>query len=351
MTQYQDLLQKQVAGNTVQDLLIATAVFVGAYVLLFLFRTIVIGKLHKFAGKTSFKFDDAIVEVLKRISVFFYISVSLYIATRYLVLSSVVDNLVYGLLIVVLVLEAIRVIQKIIMFFVEHVWLKDSAGQEHMSHILGLLIKLALWTVGLLLILSNLGVDITSLIASLGIGGVAIALALQNILGDMFSSFSIYFDQPFRVGDFIIVGDHMGTVKKIGLKTTRIEALQGEEIVISNTELTSTRVRNFKKMSKRRIVFAFGVTYDTPVAKLKKIPEIVGSCIDPLEHAEMDRAHFKSFGDSSLDYEVVYFVKTGDYKEYMDTQQTINISILDKFEKEGIEMAFPTRTVYLNKGD
>ena len=202
---------------------------------------------------------------------------------------------------------------------------------------------------GLLLILSNLGFDITTLIASLGIGGVAIALAVQSILSDLFNSLSIYVDKPFTVGDFIIVGDHMGTVQKIGLKTTRIQALQGEEIVISNSELTSSRVRNFKQMQKRRIVFAFGVTYDTSTEKVKKIPEMVKNAIDPLEKAEYDRAHFKNFGDSSLDFEVVYYVLTGDYTEYMDIQQSINLRIMEEFEKEGIEMAFPTRTVHLVK--
>ena len=264
-------------------------------------------------------------------------------------LSSTVSKVFYGLFVLALVFEAIRILQKVILFLVERVWLKDSEDQLHVSYIIGLLIRIILWAVGILLILSNLGFDITSLVASLGIGGVAIALAVQNILSDLFSSLSIYIDQPFKVGDFIIVGEHMGTVENIGLKTTRLRALQGEEIVISNSELTATRVQNFKRMQKRRIVFAFGVTYDTPVEKMKQIQDMVKKAIDPLEKAEFDRAHFKSFGASSLDFEVVYYVLTGDYAEYMDIQQSINLRIMEEFEKENIEMAFPTRTVHLVK--
>ena len=178
---------------------------------------------------------------------------------------------------------------------------------------------------------------------------MAIALAVQNILGDMFSSFSIYFDRPFEVGDFIIVGDHMGVVKKIGLKTTRIQALQGEEIVISNAELTSTRIRNFKKMQKRRIVFTVGVTYDTPKEKLEKIPSIVATIMAKVENADLDRVHFKEFADSSLNYEIVFYALTGDFGKYMDSRQAINLGLIEAFGKEGIEFAFPTQTVHLAK--
>jgi len=344
-----DLLQQEFFGNSTQDLLIAAGTFVVAFVLLHLFKKIVLARLKALAQKSSMKFDDALVSIFSSISGFFYFIVSLYIATRSLVFPELAHTVIYGLFVLSIVLEVIRLFEKIILFLVEKVWLKDKGNQEHVKHVLSLLIKIALWTIGLLLILGNLGININSLVASLGIGGVAIALAMQNILGDLFSSFSIYFDRPFEVGDFIVVGDHKGTVKKIGMKTTRIQALQGEEIVISNAELTSTRIRNYKKMQKRRIVFGFGVTYDTPSEKLKKIPDIVKNCVDPLEHAEHKRAHFKDFGDSSLNYEVVYQVLTNDYAEYMDTQQAINLAILEAFEKEKIEMAFPTRTVHLVK--
>ena len=190
----------------------------------------------------------------------------------------------------------------------------------------------------------------------LAIGGAATAIvigfALQHVLSDFFSAFSIYFDRPFEIGDYIIVGEYSGTVTKIGMKSTRVQLLQGEELVLANSELTKTSVRNFKKMKKRRISFTFGVTYDTTSKQLKKIPEIIKNIINPekIEYIDrLDRVHFTEFGDFSLNFEVVYYVKTKDYVKYRDTQQEINFKIKEAFEKEGIEMAFPTQTIYLNK--
>ena len=199
------------------------------------------------------------------------------------------------------------------------------------------------------MVLSNLGYNVTTLVAGLGIGGLAIAFALQKVLEDIFSSVSIYFDKPFEIGDFIIVGEQMGVVKKIGIKSTRIQALQGEEIVISNRELTSVRIQNFKRMEKRRVAFSFGVLYSTSNAKLKKAIEMVKKIVEKAEHADLDRVHFKAFGSSSLDFEVVYYLKSRDYNVYMDTQQEINFAIKEAFEKEKIEFAYPTQTIHLAK--
>jgi small-conductance mechanosensitive channel len=206
-----------------------------------------------------------------------------------------------------------------------------------------------LWVFAALLILSNLGYDITALMAGLGIGGIAIALALQNVLEDIFSSLSIYFDKPFVVGDFIILGDDLGEVQKIGIKTTRIKHLQGQELVVSNKELTSTRIHNYGKMKKRRVVFDFGVVYDTPVKKLKKIPDIIKNVVESAGPTTFDRAHFKKFWESSLNFEVVYYITGSDYNAYMDIQESINLAIMEEFESMGVEFAYPTQTVYLNK--
>ena len=188
------------------------------------------------------------------------------------------------------------------------------------------------------------------LIAGLGIGGLAVGLALQGILGDLFSAFTIYFDKPFEEGDFIIIGNDMGTIKHIGIKSTRIQALGGQELVISNSELTSTRVNNYKKMDTRRVVFGFGLEYKTSVAKLEKIKKIVEGVVKKEKHSTLDRVHFKGFGDSSLDFEVVYYVDSNDYNIYMDVQEKINLGIKGLIEKEGVSFAFPSRTVYTKKG-
>ena len=217
------------------------------------------------------------------------------------------------------------------------------------SEILNKIIKGVLWAVAVIIILSNFGYNVSALAAGLGIGGLAIAFAMQNILSDVFASFSIYFDKPFRIGDFIIVGDDLGTVKHIGIKTTRIQTLQGQELIISNKELTETRVNNYKKMERRRISFTFGVEYGTKLKQLKKISSIVKEILDKIKIADLDRVHFKQFGDFSLNFEVVYYVNKPDYLTYMDTQQEINFALKERFEKEGIVFAFPTQTIYLNK--
>ena len=182
------------------------------------------------------------------------------------------------------------------------------------------------------------------------VGGIAIALALQNILGDFFSSLAIYFDKPFKVGDFVVLGDQMGTVKKIGIKTTRIQVPQCEELVVANSELVKSQVRNFGIMQRRRNLQNIGVTYDTPAEKLKQIPDMIKQIVTEQNNTEYDRTHFKTFGDSGLIFEVVYYVLTGDYKEFMDLRQKINLNIVEKFNQEKIEFAFPTQTVYV-KGD
>ena len=211
------------------------------------------------------------------------------------------------------------------------------------------LLKASLWIVAALMVLSNLGVNVTGLMAGLGVGGLAIAFALQNVFADLFASFSIYLDKPFKIGDFIIVGEHTGTVEKIGIKTTRIRALQGEEIVISNQEMTSARVHNFKKLDERRISTQFGVTYDTPTETLKKIPDMIKKIVDEEKMTRFDRAHFTTFGDSALLFDLVYYIESQEYVDYLEAQQAMNFKIKEAFEGAGIDMAFPTQTIYIEK--
>lgn len=201
------------------------------------------------------------------------------------------------------------------------------------------------WAVVLLSILANLGVNITAFVASLGVGGIAIALAVQNILGDLFASVSIAVDKPFEVGDFIVIGSTAGTVERIGLKTTRIRSLQGEQIVMSNTELLKQTINNYKRLQTRRIVFGFGITYDSTPEQAGQVPDIVKRVVEASERVKFDRAHFKAFGESSLDYEVVYIVQDPGYNVYMDEQQRINLSLMRELDAIGVQFAFPTRTV------
>lgn len=225
--------------------------------------------------------------------------------------------------------------------------LAEDPGVATAIGAVGFIARVLVWSVFVLMALGSVGIEIGPLIAGMGVGGIAVALAVQNILGDLFASLSIVFDRPFVIGDFIIVGDQMGTVEHVGLKTTRVRSLSGEQLVFSNSDLLSSRVRNFKRMDERRIVFEFGVQYDTGYARLKEIPGIVRQVIEGLENSRFDRAHFRSFGDSSLDFEVVYFMLVPDFGAYMDVQQAINLELYRIFEERGIEFAFPTRTLHM----
>jgi len=345
-----ETLQMSYFGNTLLSYLIAFGVFLVTLLIFKLIKNRVLITLEEWAKKTKTDFDDEIVRIAETVPRILYFFAALYIATNFIVLHSAIQKSIEVILIILLIYWATRVAAELIEYGLSKA-AKSQEGKRQKNttyFALSLMAKLVLWSTGLLLVLSNLGVNISALVASLGIGGIAVALALQNILGDIFSSFSLYLDKPFEVGDFIIIGDHMGTVKKIGLKTTRIEALQGEEIVISNNELTSSRVRNFKKMKKRRIVFQIGVSYHTPHKTLKRIPGMMKKLIGTIKKTTFDRSHFQSFGDHALNYETVYYVASGNYTEYMDTQQKINLAVVEAFEKAGIDIAFPSTTVYLH---
>jgi small-conductance mechanosensitive channel len=207
--------------------------------------------------------------------------------------------------------------------------------------------KVVVWSMVLLAALSNLGVDITALVTGLGIGGIAVALAVQNVLGDVFASVSILLDRPFEAGDFVITGEFMGTIEKIGLKTTRVRSLGGEQLVFSNGYLLGSPLRNYKRMVERRVVFKVGVTYQTTAAQLERIPTMVREIIEARDDTRFDRCHFAAYGDSALEIETVYYVLSPDYNLYMDIQQAINMAIYRRFEDEGISFAYPTRTLHM----
>ena len=333
-------------GNTFGDIIIALCVFIVIRIGLQIFRSVILRRMEHWALKTKTDIDDHLIEILKGISKFFYFYIALYITIKgFLPFEGAIMEILDAILIILLVYETIKVAQELIAY----VFTKTLKQDETTLHAVNLILKIVLWSIGILLILSNLGFDVSTLAASMGIGGIAVALAAQNILGELFASFSIYFDRPFQIGDYICVGTDKGTVKKIGLKSTRLQTLQGEELIISNKELTSVRVQNFKRMRKRRVSFNLGVVYGTPVKKLQQVNTLIEKIITKEENAEFDRCHFESFGDFSLNFAIVYYVKTSDYVEYMNIQQEINYAIADQFEKAKIDMAFPTQTIHMQK--
>lgn len=340
----------QFLGNSVKGYLTALVCFAVLLILFKAFQSFILKRLKKFAQSTKTDIDDTLIKIIRSLRPPFYSFLAFYLALKFLTLNSIIEQIVNIVLIIWVTYQGIIAVQILIDYLVKKgLKTEKEKGAQSAFTLLGKIAKGILWVIGVLLILSNLGVNVTSLVAGLGIGGVAIALALQNILSDLFSSFAIYFDKPFVVGDYISLGEHKGTVEKIGIKTTRLRGPQGEEISISNQELTSARVKNFKKIKERRITFSFGVVYEIQSEKLKQIPNIIESIIKSVSQARFDRIHFTEFGDSALLFEVVYYVQSSDYKTFRNIHQEILFKIKDIFEQKDIVMAYPTQTIYLEK--
>jgi len=340
----------EIFGNTYAEYTRAFLAFILFYAIFYAGQKLLLNRLEKLARRTKTDIDDAVIDIARSLRPPFYFFLAFYLAFNFLSASEFVSKIINSILIIWVIYQ-IAVAFQILINHLTKYWIKKHGEDSARSSVewLGKLAKSLIWMVGILVVLSNLGVNISAVLAGFGIGGVAVAIALQNILGDLFSSFAIHFDKPFVVGDFIVVGDKMGVVEKIGIKTTRIRALQGEEIIIANSVLTSAQIQNFKRMKERRAAFKFGVVYEIPSQKLKKIPEMIKKIIESVDLTRFDRVSFIKFGDSALDFEVIYYVQTSDFNKYMDIQQEINMNIKNVFEKEGIEMAYPTRTVYVKK--
>jgi small-conductance mechanosensitive channel len=343
----EELLSKTYFNNTVQDYLIATGIIIGGIVILRIFKRVIIKRMYAWSKRTETQFDDVITEALERFGLPLMNFVILYWGLNYLTLSvkaSRIIEIAVGVVITFFILRLISTFIKIILH--SHVR-KQEGGEEKIKQLGGVMIifNIVIWLVGGLALFQNLGYDVTTIIAGLGIGGIAIALAAQNILGDLFNYFVIFFDRPFEIGDFIVVDDKKGTVEHIGIKTTRLKSLSGEQLILSNSDLTKSRLHNFKRMERRRIQFNFGVVYDVTPDQLREISALIKDVIEEQKHTTFDRAHFKSYGSFSLDFEAVYFVENPDYNFYMDIQQTINIRIYEEFRKRGIDFAYPTQTV------
>ncbi len=348
---FQEIMQRVFFQNSVLDYLICLLVFLACIILVRIFRRIVLARLKVWAEKTATTIDDFLIHTFERTAIPLLYYGAFYLSICKLTLNPTFSKAVNIIGIVLLTFFGIRFLIALIEYTIENYWLKKEKDKARERSLKGMLtvVKVVIWGLALVFLLDNFGFKISTVIAGLGIGGVAIALASQAFLGDLFSYFSIFFDRPFEIGDFIIVGEYLGTVEYIGIKTTRVRSLGGEQLVFSNTDLTNSRVRNYKRMEKRRVVFKLGVTYQTTSQQLKEIPVIITDIIKNTEDAVFDRAHFFSYGDFSLIFEVVFYVMSSDYNKYMDIQQEINFAIKEELEKREVEFAYPTQTLYLNK--
>lgn len=338
--------------NTFQEWLTGLVILVVVLSVLRLVKGVLTRRLASLAQKTRTTIDDVLAELSAKTKFFFLATISIYAGSLALDLPPGVHDALEKTLVLVTLFQAAFWGTHVVSYLVHHyvqLEAQEEPGAATSSTALIFLGRLVLWSLLVMVALDNLGFDITALVTGLGIGGIAVALAIQNILGDLFASLSILLDKPFVVGDFVIVDQHLGSVEHIGLKTTRLRSLSGEQLIFSNSDLLSSRIRNFKRMYERRVVFSFGVTYQTPHEKLAAIPQMVQEIVEAQEPIRFDRAHFKEYGDSSLNFEVVYWVQKPDYNIYMNIQQKINLELYRRFQEEKIEFAYPTRTIFVSQ--
>lgn len=337
----------EIAGNYIADYIWVIATFFITLIAVKIFKYLIKMKIKKIVENSKSDAAKLLVEIIESTGIFFYLVIATYISLQLVDMPLEFKKYLDYILLITVVFYSVRAIQTIAIFMLRKGIIKGAG--KGVTTLFENIIKIFLWVIALLLVLQNLGYKIDTLITGLGIAGVAVAFAMQKVLEDIFSALSIYFDRPFSIGDFVVVGQDMGTVKEIGLRSTRIQSLQGPEIVISNREMTSARIVNYKKMERRRVEFSFTVSYETPLEKLEKIPKIVAEIIRKAEMADLDRIHFRRLGEYGATFEVVYYMKSPDYLKYMDTQQEINYALLRELRKENISLAYPTQNVYLSK--
>ena len=338
--------------NTVKDWLIALLSTILIYFLLTFLKKFSEKQLKKITRQTKTELDNFIVDLIRRIKPGLLFIFSIYLASKTLGLSEGARTFVNLTAIFALFFQIGLWLVALIDFWIKKQAEKNGHQGENATtlNVVSVVAKIFIWVIILLLALDNLpNVDITTLVASLGIGGIAVGLAVQNILSDLFSSITIALDRPFVLGDFITFGDYSGTVENVGLKSVRLRSLSGEQIIVSASDLLQSRIRNYNKMALRRVVLQLGVTYQTSYEAMQKIPEWIKSIIDSHEKAVFDRAHFVNFNSSSLDFEVVYHLDDTDFMLMMDTQHEINLEILKSFEDKGIEFAYPTQSIFVEK--
>mgnify|MGYP001950880394 CR=1 FL=1 len=348
---FNGVLNQVVFHNRVLDYLIFGSILIVGTVVARVVNKVLLKHLYGWAESTPSTIDDFLVQTFEeKIMPFLYYGL-LFLAMQFLHVAPVMTKGLHLLGIFLLTFYGVRFLLDVLKMFLENYWLKraKNAGKKHILDGFFAFVKIMIWGFAFLLLLDNLGVKISTLVTGLGIGGVAVALAAQTILGDLFNYFTIYFDRPFEIGDYIIVGEFMGTVEHIGLKTTRLRSLGGEQLILANTDLTNSRVRNYKRMERRRASFRIQVSYSTTLEKLRLIPELLTEIVKSIPGVTFDRAHFATIGEYSFIFEVVYFVLSSDYLRYMDVQQEINLKIKEKFAELNIEFAYPTQSLQVRR--
>lgn len=345
-----DWADYEILGNTAFAWGAGLAVFIGAWLALGVVRRVLRKRLQILAERRQASSLRVCEQVVGRTKGWFLFLLALFVGSRLVQLPAAVEDVLLKAITIGSLLQmgfwASAALTLILRLRRERQAAVDPDSVAAID-VLGFVVHVAVWSLVLLLAMDNLGYEITALLAGLGVGGVAVALATQNILGDLFASLSIVLDKPFVVGDFLVVGEFMGSIEKVGIKTTRMRSLSGEQLVFSNNDLLNSRIRNYGRMYERRVLFTLGITYQTPAGKLKRIPAIVRDAVEMQDPVRFDRAHFQKYGDFALIFEVVYYVLSPDFNLYMDIHQAINLLIYERFAEEEIEFAYPTQTLYV----
>jgi small-conductance mechanosensitive channel len=345
-----NFLRTEFLGNTVIDYINSIVIIGVAFIIFALLRAFVVKGLEKKAEVAKGWLYKFLSQSIGKVILPAFILSAIYFAVSCLAIHKSLFKGVYVAYVIILTFLSIRFIIFVLDYIFVHYWLKDTDDEAELHGLKSVMpvVKAVVYGIGLFFLLDNLGFKISTLLAGLGIGGVAVALAGQTILKDLFSYFSILFDKPFKLGDFITVDEFSGSVEHIGIKTTRLRSLGGEQLIFSNTDLTDSRVRNYQRMEKRRVVFKIAITYQTDENLIKEIPGIVKKIIEDEKGASFDRAHFSSYGDFSINFEIVYYVLDRDYNKYMDIQQAINFKIFEEFKRRGVKFAYPTQTLFIH---
>jgi small-conductance mechanosensitive channel len=330
--------------------MLGLAIAVGVYLVLAFARRLLLRRIERSDVQAQAGWHQGLRQALVRTWSLFLLVLAIYTGTFFVTLPPAVDRAISSALVIALFLQGALWASHIVVGWIAWYAANKAEQNRAIANALGLIKLFAhvvVWSIALLLILNNLGFDVTALVAGLGIGGIAVALAAQNILSDLFASLAIVLDQPFVVGDAVLVGDKTGTVERIGIKTTRLRSLSGEELIVSNADLLASRIHNFKRMAERRVEFTIGIAYETPAEKVEKLPGMLRAIVEAQGQVRFDRAHFARYSDAALVYEVVYWTLSADYNVYMDTQQRINLAIFRQLQDEGVAFAHPTQTIYL----